>query len=166
MFTRLLCLCASLLLLAPLARAALIPYYRMDSLAFLSDAVVLCEEQSVYHPVDPARRLARDNHPRALPRWCRRSRATWLRESEFAVEYDSLYSRVLPGDEGGTYRGRQGQGRAQRSSRKRCRPAARCSSCGAPPPDRRPGRWSAPSSSRVSRSTSLASFAAIPAVSF
>ncbi len=102
MFTRLLCLYASLLLFAPLARAALIPYYRMDSLAILSDAVVLCEEQSV-----TTRSIQHEGWRETIIHVRCKVEQTFKGDlapgAEFAVEYDSLYSRVLPGDEGGTY---------------------------------------------------------------
>ena len=47
-------LCLGFFLLASSSmRAALIPYYRMDSLVLLADTVVLCEEQAIVTP--PAR---------------------------------------------------------------------------------------------------------------
>ena len=101
MFTRPLCFC-SLLLLTPLpAQAKLIPYYRMDSLAFLSDAVVLCEEQSI-----STRLIQHEGWQETVAHVrCRVAQAfkgDLVPGSEYEIEYGSLYSRVLPGDEGGT----------------------------------------------------------------
>ena len=108
MFIRLLCLCSSLLLFSSSARAALIPYYRMDSLCLLSDAVVLCEEQSVV-----ARPVKHKNWRETLTsvrcRVAQTFKGALAPGSEFEVEYDSLYSRVLPGDEGGTSLDRKGK---------------------------------------------------------
>ncbi len=102
MFIRLLCLCASLLLLSPTVQAKLIPYYRMDSLVFLSDAVVLCEEQSV--SARPIQHEGwRETVTRVRCRVLQTFKGELIQGSEFEVEYGSLYSRVLPGDEGGTY---------------------------------------------------------------
>ena len=102
MFARLLCLCSALLLTSQTARAKLIPYYRMDSLAFLSEAVVLCEEQNV-----SARSVQHEGWRETVTRVRCRVLQTFKGElapgAEFEVEYGSLYSRVLPGDEGGTY---------------------------------------------------------------
>ncbi len=102
MFTRLLCLCSLLLLTSSTARAKLIPYYRMDSLGFLSDAVVLCEEQSV-----ATRSVQHEGWRETITRVRCRALQTFKGEmapgSDFEVEYGSLYSRVLPGDEGGTF---------------------------------------------------------------
>lgn len=103
MWLRLLCLCAALMLTTPASvQAALIPYYRMDSLALLSEAVVLCEEQSVMtRPVGQA-----SWHMTATRVRCRVVQAFkggLAPGAEFEVEYDPLYSRVLPGGEGGTY---------------------------------------------------------------
>ena len=102
-------LCLSFFLLASSSvRAALIPYYRMDSLALLADTVVLCEEQAVMSP--PARHGKESEG------------ATWVRckvvqtfrgvltpGAEFEIEYDALFSRVLPGDEGYTLMDRKGK---------------------------------------------------------
>ena len=102
MFARLLCLGWLLLLSASLARAKLIPYYRMDSLALLSDAVVLCEEQSV-----STRSVQHEGWRETVT--CVRCRVseTFKGEpasgAELEVEYEAGYSRVLPGDEGGIY---------------------------------------------------------------
>ncbi len=103
MWPRLLCFCAFLLVTVPASvQAALIPYYRMDSLALLSEAVVLCEEQSVTaRPVGQA-----SWHLTATRVRCRVVEAFkggLAPGAEVEVEYDPLYDRVLPGDEGGTY---------------------------------------------------------------
>ena len=102
MCIRLLCLCVSLLLFSPAAQAKLIPYYRMDSLAFLSDAVVLCEEQSV-----ATRSIQHEGWRETITRVRCRVTQTFKGDlamgSEFEVEYNSLYSRMLSGDEGGTF---------------------------------------------------------------
>ena len=103
MFTRLLRLCTLLMLLtAPTAQAKPIPYYRMDSLIFLSDAVVLCEEQSVATQSiqhEGWRETSTRVHCRVLQPF----KGELVPGSEFEVGHRSLYSRVLPGDEGGTY---------------------------------------------------------------
>lgn len=109
MFARLLCLGSLLLLLtSPSARAKLIPYYRMDSLAFLSDAVVLCEEQSV-----TIRAVGHDGWHETVTRIRCHGLQTFKGElvagAEFEVEYGSLYSRVLPGDEGGIFLNAKGK---------------------------------------------------------
>ena len=99
---RLLCLGFLLLLTAPLARAKLILYYRMDSLGFLADAVVLCEEQSV-----STRSVQHHGWREKVIRVRCRVVETFKGElppgAEFEVEYDPVYVRVLPGDEGRTY---------------------------------------------------------------
>lgn len=102
MFARLLCLGWLPLLSAALARAALIQYYRMGSLAFLSDAVVLCEEQSV------SNRLVqhagwRETLTRVRCRVSETFKGDLAPEAEFEVEYGAVYLRVLPGGEGGTF---------------------------------------------------------------
>ena len=98
----LLCLCASLLLFSPSARAKLIPYYRMDSLVLLSDVVVLCEERDI-----ATRSIQHDGWRETITHVRCRVAQTFKGDlvlgAEFEVEYESLYSRVLPGNEGGTY---------------------------------------------------------------
>ena len=103
MFIRLLCLSACLLLLLPpTIQAKQIPYYRMDSLAFLSDAVVLCEEQSV-STRSVQHEGWRETDTRVRCRVAQTFKGDLPPGAEFEVEYDALYSRVLPGDEGGTF---------------------------------------------------------------
>ncbi len=108
MFTRLLCFCSLLLLTSLPAQAKLIPYYRMDSLAFLSDAVVLCEEQSL-----ATRSIQHEGWQETVAHVRCRVTQTFKGDlaagAEFEIEYGSLYSRVLPGDEGGTYLDRKGR---------------------------------------------------------
>ncbi len=109
MWPRLLCLCAALLLTIPASvQARLIPFYRMESLAFLSEAVVLCEEQSVTtRPVGQASWHLTANRVR-----CRAEQAfkgELAPGAEFEVEYDPLYVRVLPGGEGTTYLNSKGK---------------------------------------------------------
>ena len=108
MTARLLCLGWLLFLNAPTTRAALIPYYRMDSLALLSDAVVLCEEQSVStRLVQPAG--WRETFTRVRCRVVQTFKGEPAPGAEFEIEYDSVYSRVLPGDEGGIYLNARGK---------------------------------------------------------
>lgn len=108
MFTRLLCLCTLLWLTSPSAQAKLIPYYRMDSLAFLSDAVVLCEEQSIL-----IRSVGHEGWHETVTRVRCRALQTFKGDlvsgTEFEVEYGPLYSRALPGDEGGTFLNEKGK---------------------------------------------------------
>ena len=109
MFAHLLCFCSLLLLLtSPSAQAKLIPYYRMDSLAFLSDAVVLCEEQNV-----ATRTNLHEGWQEVVTRVRCRVLQTFKGDlvpgAEFEVAYGPLYSRVLPGDEGGTYMNAKGK---------------------------------------------------------
>lgn len=108
MFTRLLCLCSLLLLTSLSAQAKLIPYYRMDSLAFLSDAVVLCEEESVSTRTIQHERW-QETVTRVRCRVAQTLKGDLAAGAEFEIEYGSLYSRVLPGDEGGTYLDRKGR---------------------------------------------------------
>ena len=103
MWIRLPCLCAALLLTLPTSvQARSIPYYRMDSLALLSEAIVLCREQSVTtQPVGQVRW-----HLTATRVRCRVVQAFkggLAPGAEVEVEYDPLYDRALPGSEGGTY---------------------------------------------------------------
>ena len=108
MWPRLL-LCAARLLASPASvQARLIPYYRMDSLALLSEAVVLCEERSVTpRPIGQA-----GWHLTAMRVRCRVEevfKGGLTPGAEVDVEYDPIYARVLPGDEGGTYLDRRGR---------------------------------------------------------
>ena len=109
MWSRLSCLVAALLLMVPVTvQAALIPYYRMDSLVFLSEAVVLCDEQSVTtRPVGQA-----GWHLTATRVRCRVAQAFkggLAPGVEVEVEYDPLYARVLPGGEGAIYLNSKGK---------------------------------------------------------
>ena len=161
MCIRLFCLCVSLLLFSPAAQAKLIPYYRMDSLAFLTDAIVLCEEQSV-----AAQSIQHEGWRETVTRVRCRVTQTFKGDlamgSEFEVEYNSLYSRVLPGDEGGTFL--DAKGKVLRVVEPKTLPPGRALlSCGERQRARCPGRWSAPSSSRASRFTSSGSSSATPA---
>ena len=91
-----------MMLTAPTAQAKSIPYYRMDSLVFLSDAVVLCEEQSVA-TWSIQHEGWRETSTRVRCRVLQPFKGELVPGSEFEIRYGSLYSRVLPGDEGGTY---------------------------------------------------------------
>ena len=109
MWLRLFRFCAVLLLTIPSSvQAALIPYYRMDSLALLSEAIVLCDEQSVTtRPVGKARW-----HLGATRVRCRVVQAFkggLASGAEVEVEYDPIYDRALPGSEGGTYLDNKGK---------------------------------------------------------
>lgn len=108
MSARLLCLPCLLLLALPAARAALIPYYRMDSLGLLSDAVVLCEEQNVR-----PKRVRHEGWQEVVTGVRCRVLQTFKGDlapgSEFELEYGPVYVRALPGDEGGTFLNAKGK---------------------------------------------------------
>ncbi len=104
---RLFCLGCFLLATSSL-QAALIPYYRLDSLALLADTVVLCEEQAVIPP--PAQPTKESQGAtRVRCKVTRTFRGVLTPGAEFEIEYDALYSRVLPGDEGYTLMDRKGK---------------------------------------------------------
>ena len=89
-------------------RAALIPYYRMDSLVLLADTVVLCEEQAIVTP--PARHgKESEDATRVRCKVVQTFRGVLTPGAEFEVEYAALFSRVLPGDEGYTLIDRKGK---------------------------------------------------------
>ena len=80
----------------------------MDSLALLADTVVLCEEQSV---VPPSARHGKESEgaTRVRCKVVQTFRGVLMPGAEFEIEYDALYSRVLPGDEGYTLMNRKGK---------------------------------------------------------
>ena len=92
MFIRLLRLCTLLLLTAPTAEAKLIPYYRMDSLVCLSDAVVLCEEQSV-----ATRSVQHAGWRETITRVRCRVAQTFKGDLTPGAEFEVEYGRHLPG---------------------------------------------------------------------
>ena len=105
---RLVCLGFLLLQTAPYARAKLIPYYRMDSLGFLADAVMLCEEQNVSTRSVPHAGW-RETVIRVRCRVLETFKGEPAPGAEYEVEYGPLYDRVLPGGEGGTFLNAKGK---------------------------------------------------------
>jgi hypothetical protein len=76
------------------AHAALIPYYRMDSLALLSDSIVLCEEQDVQFKTIQHKRWS-EVKTTVRCKVILAFKGDLKTESEFAIEYDSLFRRHL-----------------------------------------------------------------------
>ncbi|CAN5583343.1 hypothetical protein BH09VER1_BH09VER1_40230 [soil metagenome] len=85
-------LCFILLASGFKTQAALIPYYRMDSLVLLSDAIVLCEEEDVQSKVVEHEKWT-ETKTLVTCRVVRSFKGDLKAGSEFPLEYDSLFRR-------------------------------------------------------------------------
>jgi hypothetical protein len=82
-----------------MAHAKLIPYYQMDSYAFLSDDVVLCDEKSVQFKQVQHEKWT-EVKTVVLCKVLRTFKGNIYPAEEFQIEYDSIFKRNLLGKEG------------------------------------------------------------------